>query len=56
MERDEKRDEIIEYLLPQEIERRSFEIISEELRERGIQIPPDQESITKRIIDTTALS
>ena len=44
----------IEYLLPEEIEKRSFEIISEELVQRGIQIPAEQELITKRVIHTSA--
>lgn len=41
-------------LLPEEIERKSFEIISEELEKRGIRLPADQERITKRVIHTTA--
>ena len=44
----------IERLLPDEIEKRSFEIISEELRERGIVLPTDQEMVTKRVIHTSA--
>ena len=44
----------IEYLLPEEIEKRSFEIIGEELVQRGIQIPAEQELITKRVIHTSA--
>ena len=44
----------IEYLLPDEIERRSFEIISGELLKRGIWIPEDQEPVTKRVIHTSA--
>ena len=44
----------IEYLLPEEIENRSFEIISEELLQRGIQIPAEEELITKRVIHTSA--
>ncbi len=44
----------MEYLLPEEIEKRSFEIISEELAQRGIQIPAEQELITKRVIHTSA--
>ena len=44
----------IEYLLPEEIEKRSFEIIGEELMQRGIQIPAEQELITKRVIHTSA--
>lgn len=43
-----------EYLLPEEIEKRSFEIISEELTRRGIRLPAEEESITKRVIHTSA--
>lgn len=44
----------IEHLLPMEIEKRSFEIISEELRNRGIELPEEQAMITKRVIHTSA--
>lgn len=44
----------IEYVLPGDIERRSFEIIGEELKQRGITLPPEQESVTKRVIHTSA--
>ena len=44
----------IERLLPEEIEKRSFEIITEELRQRGISLPAEQEMITKRVIHTSA--
>ncbi|MBO5208278.1 MAG: precorrin-8X methylmutase [Lachnospiraceae bacterium] len=44
----------IERLLPEEIEKRSFEIITEELRKRGISLPAEQEMITKRVIHTSA--
>lgn len=44
----------IEYLLPEEIERKSFEIIGEELLERGIFLPEEEEMITKRVIHTSA--
>ncbi len=37
-----------------EIEKRSFEIISQELEARNIMLPPDQEPITKRVIHTSA--
>lgn len=37
-----------------EIEKRSFEIISQELAVRNIILPPDQEPITKRVIHTSA--
>lgn len=44
----------IEQLQPQEIEKRSFEIIGEKLAARGITLPKDQEMITKRVIHTSA--
>ena len=44
----------IERLLPEEIEKRSFEIITEELTKRGIVLPLEQEMITKRVIHTSA--
>ena len=44
----------IEYVLPGEIEKRSFAIIGEELKERGIVLPPEQEPVTKRVIHTSA--
>lgn len=44
----------IERLLPEEIEKRSFAIISEELMKRGIRLPKDEEMITKRVIHTSA--
>lgn len=44
----------IEHLLPMEIEKRSFEIISKELADRGVVLPKDQEMITKRVIHTSA--
>lgn len=44
----------IERLLPEEIERRSFEIIEEELRQKGIILPKEEEMITKRVIHTSA--
>lgn len=46
--------ERIEHVLPMEIEKRSFEIISEELRSRGIVLPKEQDMITKRVIHTSA--
>jgi len=39
---------------PAEIEHRSFEIIREELDERGIQVPPEELPVTARVIHTTA--
>ena len=44
----------IEHVLPKDIEKRSFEIIGEELLERGITIDKDKEFIVKRAIHTTA--
>ena len=44
----------IEHLLPEEIEKRRFEIITEELKKKGISLPAEQEKITKRVIHTSA--
>lgn len=44
----------IEYVLPADIEKRSFEIIGEELKIRNIDIDPEYEDVTKRVIHTTA--
>lgn len=44
----------IEYVLPGEIEKRSFEIIGEELAKMHIEIPKEQEAVTKRVIHTSA--
>lgn len=44
----------IEYLRPEEIEEKSFAIITKELLERGIKLPKEQEMITKRVIHTSA--
>ena len=46
--------ENIEYVLPEEIEKRSFEIIEEELLKRNLRIAPEQENIVKRVIHTSA--
>ena len=45
---------MIEHLLPEQIEQRSFENIDGELKKRGIVLPKEQEMITKRVIHTTA--
>ena len=45
---------MIEHLLPEQIEQRSFEIIDGELKKRGIVLPKEQEMITNRVIHTTA--
>ncbi len=44
----------IEYLLPTEIEAKSFQIITEELKSKGITIPEAEAPITKRVIHTSA--
>lgn len=44
----------IENLLPEEIEKRSFEIISAELARRGIILPEEEAMVTKRVIHTSA--
>ena len=44
----------IEYVRPQDIEKRSFAIISQELEEKGIVLPKEQELVTKRAIHTSA--
>lgn len=44
----------MEYVLPSDIEKRSFEIIGEELDAMGIVLPKEQELVTKRVIHTSA--
>ncbi|MGN1377981.1 MAG: precorrin-8X methylmutase [Dorea sp.] len=44
----------IENVLPAEIEKRSFEIITEELKQKGICIPEEHAAIVKRCIHTSA--
>lgn len=44
----------IEFVLPEEIEKRSFAIISEELKQRKLVLPKEEEMITKRVIHTSA--
>lgn len=44
----------IEYVLPEEIEQRSFEIIEEELKLMGIEVPDEQKMVTMRVIHTSA--
>lgn len=46
--------ENIEYVRPQDIEKRSFAIISKELEEKGIVLPKEQDLVTKRAIHTSA--
>ena len=43
-----------ENLLPNEIEKRSFEIIAQELQEQGIVLPPDKAPVIMRCIHTSA--
>lgn len=45
---------MIEYVLPSEIEKRSFEIIAKELDDRGITLPEEERLITMRAIHTSA--
>ena len=44
----------IEQVLPADIERRSMQIIGEELAERGISLDPRNEAVIKRVIHTAA--
>ncbi|BCJ99187.1 precorrin-8X methylmutase [Anaerocolumna chitinilytica] len=44
----------IEFVLPDEIENRSFEIISEELKGKNIVLKAEQEMVIKRVIHTSA--
>ncbi len=46
--------EELEYIAPNEIEKRSFEIIKKELLETGVVLPPEHEDIVVRVIHTTA--
>ena len=46
--------ENIEYVRPQDIEKQSFAIISQELEKKGIVLPKEQELVTKRAIHTSA--
>lgn len=44
----------LEYVLPSEIEKRSFEIIEEELKNRNIILPEQEKPVTMRVIHTSA--
>lgn len=44
----------IEFVIPSEIEKRSFQIITEELNNKGIVLDKENEDITKRVIHTSA--
>lgn len=43
-----------EHYLPGDIERTSMAIITREMKERGIFVPPEQEAVVRRVIHTTA--
>ena len=45
---------MFEIIKPMEIEKRSFEIISEILNGRGVSLDPENEPVIKRVIHTTA--
>ena len=45
---------VLEQVLPSDIEKRSFEIITNELEERGYQPRPYEDVVLKRVIHTTA--
>ena len=44
----------VTYKLPSDIERESMRIISGELAQQGIALPPETEAVVKRVIHTTA--
>lgn len=44
----------LEYVLPPDIEKRSFEIIESELKAMGVTIPAPEKPVVKRVIHTTA--
>lgn len=44
----------IEHYLPEKIEKRSFEIITEELVRLGLTLPAEEAPVTKRVIHTSA--
>lgn len=44
----------IEFVRPEDIEKRSFEIIQQELDAMGIALPPEQDMVTRRVIHTSA--
>ena len=45
---------MVEHSLPADIERTSMAIITKELADRGISLPPEQEAVVRRVIHTTA--
>ena len=50
----EERSTEIRHVLPEDIEKTSFEIIEQELREQGKEIPEDKKHVILRVIHTTA--
>lgn len=44
----------VEFVLPNEIENRSFEMIAKELKERQLVLHPSEETVIKRVIHTSA--
>ena len=50
----EERSTEIRHVLPEDIEKTSFAIIEQELRERGREIPEDKKHVILRVIHTTA--
>lgn len=49
-----EKNAVFEYVKPEEIEKRSFEIITEELKDKGIVLTGDTASVIKRVIHTSA--
>ena len=49
-----EKNAVFEYVKPEEIEKRSFEIITEELKDKGIVLTGDTVSVIKRVIHTSA--
>ena len=50
----EERITEIRHVLPEDIEKTSFSIIEQELREKGREIPEDLKHVVLRVIHTTA--
>ena len=50
----EERSTEIRHVLPEDIEKTSFAIIEQELREKGREIPEDRKHVVLRVIHTTA--
>lgn len=52
--RESLKEKGITYVLPMDIETRSFAIIGEELEKAGIVLPKEEEMVTRRVIHTSA--